>query len=53
MQPSKRFNVATVLKLKGQRLGKSTARLASAGRLRKIVLKRDRSVRRKAVVLRR
>ncbi len=42
--------VTSVLKLKGQRLGKSNARLVSAGHSRKIVLKLDRSVRRNLVV---
>jgi hypothetical protein len=41
--------VTSVLKLKGQRLGKSNARLVAAGHSRKIVLKLDRSVRRNLV----
>jgi PKD repeat protein len=41
--------VTSVLRIKGQRLGKSNARMVSAGHSRKIVLKLDRSVRRNLV----
>jgi hypothetical protein len=44
-----RCRVTSVLRIQGQRLGKSSARRVSAGHSRAIVLKLDRSVRRNLV----
>ena len=41
--------MTSVLRIKGQRLGKSNARMVAAGHSRKIVLKLDRNVRRNLV----